>query len=178
MTAAQTTRRLVWAVVILGHLTVSGILIAAPQVVAPPELPKDARAALKHQWPGWTEARPDPQATACRAADGGARTLQMADLDGDGNADYALAVNTGTEVRLVGLVYRPWGFVLHDLDSLGQQTATRSLEIRPRGQQFTNPRTQLRDFYPADTVAASACGGDTAVYMWRGSGFDKVVLPG
>jgi len=177
MTAAQTTRWLIGLVVFLGHLTATAAPMAAPQAPAPPELPKAARDALKQQWRDWTQAAADPQATACRAHDGGARTLVTADLDGDGFADYALAVKIAAGVRLVALVYRPWGFVLHDLDAIGEQSATRAIDVEPRGGQFMNPRTHLSDFYPADTLAVSNCVGETAVYLWRGAGFEKVILP-
>jgi len=142
-----------------------------------PTLPKMAREALEKRWKKtWTPAEIDQQAASCRAAGTVAPKLVSADVDGDNQADYAMAVKTPAGVQLVALLYRQSGYQIYELDPLGGAQASAVIGLERRGTRFVNAASSTDDFYSADTVAAYRCGSPTIIYIWTGSGFRRIVL--
>lgn len=144
---------------------------------APLELSNDAKDALHDKWPEWQIAPVGPETASCAKDDEPASALVQADLNGDTTMDFGAAIHTQAGVRLVVLLYRPWGYNVFDLDALGEQSASRMLTITRRGTKFTNPLLKFDDYLVNDTLTAVACTGERTFYRWIGTGFDKIVLP-
>lgn len=161
---------------------VVGLCLAWPSAAqvskpGPLELPDAAKDALHEKWPDWQLAPLDPEADSCAKDDVPSLPLAQADFNGDGIADYGATIRTSAGVRLVVLLYRPWGYDVSDLDALGDQSANRMLSVTRRGTKFTNPLLKFDDYLVNDTLTLMACSGERTFYRWIGTGFDKLVLP-
>jgi hypothetical protein len=131
---------------------------------------------LTRRWPGWQPAVLDPQVASCAGGQKDRPLLVEYDADGDGASDVAIAVQTGGGTRLVVIMNRSWDSDVYDVDSLGGAAANGFLGVMPRGRRFTNPATQIDDYFSNPTITATRCGEPVAAYRWNGTGFAKVVL--
>jgi hypothetical protein len=148
---------------------------AVQERTGPVELPGKARDALSDKWKTWVPAELDPQAAGCLQNSSPPAMMLSADLDGDGQTDYATIVHTADGVRLVALVHRLWGYVVHDLDELGAAQASGALALEPRGGRFTTAGG-LDDYYPAPTIVARRCGQPEVAYLWTGFSFRRTPI--
>jgi hypothetical protein len=158
-------------------LALTGLLSAIVPVqepAAPIELPGDARDALEDKWRDWAPATL-PGDPACLKDGATPVSLVRADLDSDGHADFALAVQTGGAVRLAAVLYRVPEYVVFDLDELGGTPAAATLAVAPRASMFT-PAGALPDFFPADTILVRRCGQPDVAYLWTGFSFRKTPM--
>lgn len=139
-------------------------------------LSSDAREALRRRWPKWQLAALDPQVPACASGQKDLPLLVELDADGDSASDVGVAIQTGEGTRLVVILSRAWDTDIYDIDTLGGAAANGFLGVVPRGRRYTNPATNLDDYFSNPTVMATRCGEPALAYRWTGVGFEKVVL--
>jgi hypothetical protein len=165
------------AIVVLAAWGLSaGWAPAQSQKAASPILPDEARESLKKKWPEWAPAAVATAIDTCRPGGKPAAALVTADFDSDGHADFAAAIQTKAGVRLVVLTWRPWGFDLYDVDSLGDHGLDASVLVAAPGLKFVNPRSGLDDYFSGDTLMTRSCGSGATAYIWTGVGFTRVVI--
>jgi hypothetical protein len=140
-----------------------------------PTIPKAARKLLDEKWKGWRLAGVDPQATSCHP-DGQSGARVEADLDSDGRADLALLVTTPGGVRLAAIFNRIGERMLHDVDGLGETTASAAIGVQRRGTKFRSEGSSVDSYFSADTIVAQRCGAPATAYVWNGLTFTKVVI--
>jgi hypothetical protein len=149
----------------------------APAAAAPLAPPKQLAKLLEKQYGHWQVAPISGGSDGCAAA---AKTPSPSvvnlDVNDDGFGDWAMEIQAGANVKFVIAVGWLQDFHLYEIDSAAGSTATRALTMVHRGTSFTNPVTQLQDFYSNDSVLATPCTGAPTVYRWNGNGFTAVVL--
>ena len=148
----------------------------APAATAPLAPPKQLAKVLEKQYGHWQIAPVGGGSDGCGAATAASPSVVNLDVNNDGFGDWAMQIQAGANVKFIIAIGWLQDFHVYEIDSAPGSTATRVLSMVHRGTSFTNPVTQLQDFYSNDSVLATPCSGAPTVYRWNGDGFTPIVL--